>query len=236
MRGPRNITEVRAYYRNPDMLRRHLARWEELSDALRSRLRIILVDDGSPQDRAEDVLRKWGTLPLPISLFELEVDVRWNWLAARNIGASRAPAGWLFITDMDHVAPDVTYERLINGKLDESRIYRFSREEHTGVSIHPHPNSWAMTRDMYWAVGGHDEALSGYYGTDGDYRRRCAATAIVTFLLEPLIRYERVGDSSTTRYLRKQPEDAEAKRIMRTRPRVGWRPKVLSFPYHEVRL
>lgn len=114
-------------------------------------------------------------------------------------------------------------------------IYRLSRREHTGKAIHPHPNSMLMTRAMFWKVGGYDEELSGHYGTDGDWRRRCAATAKVLTLSDELVRHEYVGDSSTSGYLRKQPQDAGKKAIIARRGK-GWRPKVLSFPYHEVEL
>ena len=86
---------------------------------------------------------------------------------------------------------------------------------------------------MFWRVGGYDETLSGHYGTDGDWRRRCAATARMQILEDRLIRQEHDGDSSTTRYLRKQPEDAQVKHLVAARG-THWRPKTLSFPYHEV--
>jgi len=47
------------------------------------------------------------------------------------------------------------------------------------------------------------------------------------------VRHEYQGDSSTTAYLRKQPEDAGVKAIIAKRGRF-WAPRVLSFPYHEV--
>jgi len=89
-----------------------------------------------------------------------------------------------------------------------------------------------LQRAMFWKAGGYDEALSGHYGTDGDWRRRLAATAPVRTLKLEMVRYEYVGDSSTTGYKRKQPQDAGKKAIMARRGK-GWRPKVLSFPYHE---
>jgi len=48
-----------------------------------------------------------------------------------------------------------------------------------------------------------------------------------------LVRHEYVGDSSTQRYHRKQPQDAAVRRLVAAR-RPGWQPTTLSFPYHEV--
>lgn len=230
----KQVTFVYPYYENPKFLARQIDTWGQFNMSTRGLLRAIIVDDGSPEYPAEHVLRNCNR-PFPIRLFRIEVDVRWNWLAARNIGAHAADEGWMMLTDMDHVAPEMTAGVLIAGEHDPEMIYRFSRREHDDREIHPHPNSWFMTREMYWRVGGYDEALSGRYGTDGDYRRRCAATAPIRIMTAELIRHEYVGDSSTTHYLRKQPEDAGKKAIIRARwP--DWRPKTLSFPYREVAL
>lgn len=231
---PKVITMVYPYYDNPIFLQRQLNGWAALPDYCRNWINVIIVDDGSPSTPAKEVvsLSSW---PFPVSLFRIEVDVRWNWLAARNIGANHALNGWCIFTDMDHVVPESTLDKLLYRAYDENVIYRFSRQEHDGRPIHPHPNSMFMTRDMFWRVGGYDEALSGHYGTDGDWRRRCAATAEVLTLKQHLVRHEYQQDSSTTAYLRKQPQDAGKKAIIKQR-KPGWKPKTLSFPYHQVEL
>jgi hypothetical protein len=38
---------------------------------------------------------------------------------------------------------------------------------------HPHPNSFVMHRDDFWAMGGYDEDFVGFYGSDGNFRK-CA--------------------------------------------------------------
>lgn len=229
----KQVTLIHPYYENPLFLVKQIEGWAALPKDLRLWLRIIIVDDGSPKNPAEHILKRWHPV---IRLFRIEVDVRWNWLAARNIGAHHAPDGWLLITDMDHVVTAACLRAVIHGQHDPNMIYRFSRREHFGKKIHPHPNSWLYTRKMFWKIGGYDEACSGFYGTDGDYRRRCAATAPIRILTDELERHEYQSDSSTTAYLRKQPMDAQVKRMIRARPRKGWKPKVLSFPYHEVEL
>jgi hypothetical protein len=229
----RDITFVYPYYRNPHFLRTQVGLWSGYPKELREHVSAIVVDDGSPESPASDVLVGIER-PFPIRLFRIEKDIRWNWLAARNIAMSKAQ-GWCVLTDMDHVVPLETLDAVLFGAYDSKVIYRFSRREADGKKIHPHPNSMLMTRDMFWKVGGYDEALSGHYGTDGDWRRRCAKTAKVRTLPYELERHERVGDSSTTHYLRKQPEDARGKQIVKSR-KPGWKPKTLSFAYHEVAL
>lgn len=226
--APHPLTLIYPYYENPQFLQRQIEGWQAWSADVRQHVSAIIVDDGSPVPAVlPDVL------PFPMQLFRIEVDVRWNWLAARNIGFHHAPEGWCLVTDIDHVIPEPTISSAVFGSLDSGVIYGFSRSEHDGTPLAAHPNSWLMTRQMFWTVGGYDEALSGHYGSDGEWRRRCAATAPMQILTDRLIRYEYVGDSSTTRYLRKQPQDAAVRRIVSARG-TGWRPKTLSFPYHQV--
>lgn len=225
---PKAVTLIYPYYCNREFFQRQVSGWATYPESLRANLSAIIVDDGSPQPAALP-----ERLPFPMRLFRIEVDRRWNWLAARNIGFHHASGGWCLVTDMDHVIPLNTIRACLYGNHDPGTIYGFSRKEHSGEDIAPHPNSWFLTREMFWKVGGYDETLSGHYGTDGDWRRRCAATAPMAILADHLIRYEHQGDSSTVGYLRKQPEDAKVKTLVSQRTQ-GWKPKALSFPYHEV--
>lgn len=230
---PKPVTFIYPFYRNARFLRQHIGWWHTFPAHLKQYLNAIIVDDGSPEPASGALAGM--QFPFPIRLFRIQQDVRWNWLAARNIGFRHAAEGWCLVTDMDHVIPQTTTESVVYGKHDAGVIYGFSRKEYSGETVPPHPNSWLLTREMFWRVGGYDEALSGFYGTDGDIRRRFAATAPMQILTDRLIRHEYQQDASTTAYLRKQPEDAAVKRIVAARGK-GWRPKVLSFPYDEVPL
>lgn len=222
---PKPITLIVPFYMNAGFFARQVEWWAAYPDDLRARLSVIIVDDGSPVP----AILPPG-LPFSLRLFRIREDRRWNWLAARNIGAHEAGDGWLLLTDMDHVVTADTMRSVMYGDHSADVIYGFSRKEHTGTPLIPHPNSWLMARRLFWTVGGYDERLSGHYGTDGDYRRRCAAVAPMHILTDALIRHEHQDDSSTTHYLRKQPEDAVVKQIIATRGKT-FRPKSLTFPY-----
>lgn len=235
---PAPITFVMPYYENRAFFGQQLTGWAHYPAPLSAWLRVIVVDDGSPRRPAVDVARRFLPLPFPLRVFRIEVDLRWNWLGARNLGAFHAVDGWMLLTDMDHVVPAETFGALVYGAagLDPDGVYAFARREHTGAMVTPHSASFLMTRATFWRIGGYDEALAGYYGTDGVYRREVIKHAAIRVLANvELVRYEYVGDSSTDTYLRKQPMDAAVRRIVQARPR-DWRPRVLSFPAHEERL
>lgn len=232
----RDFTLVLPYYRNPGMWQLQLERLSEFPESIRERLRVIVIDDGSPKEKLQA-----PTTPPPFALtmFRIEVDVRWNWIAARNIGAHHAETDWLLFTDIDHLVPWKTAKRIVEGYLQADTIYRFQRVNYPdGSPYHPHPNSWLMTRPMFDKVGGYDERFSGFYGTDGMFRDRCEAAARgVTILKEKLERVDREvqADASTRTYARKQPEDREA--VPRIRSEIAasgdLKPHRLTFPYHE---
>ena len=233
---PKPVTFVYPYYENPQMLAFQVDVWNAYPIDLRRHLEIVVVDDGSPGVSAEEVLRA-ADLRVRIALYRIEVDVRWNWLAARNLAVSQAdrPDDWHLLTDMDHVVMPAVLDRVIHGDHDPAITYRFRREERDGTPVQPHPNSWLLTARRFWQIGGYDEALSGHYGTDGEFRRRAAKTAPIRILTDRLVRYEFFRDASTTRYKRKQPEDAAVQRLIAARG-PDWKPKVLSFPWTRIPL
>ncbi len=229
---PKAVTIVLPYYENPEFLKVQRSVWRTFPGHLCQHFLVIICDDASPNAPVspgtsvaiqERVFRNTGP------------DVPWNWLGARNRGAHEAEDGWLLMTDMDHVLPQTTAEALVYGKHDPGTVYAFERLEHSGERIHPHSASFFMTKAMFWKIGGYDERFAGHYGSDGQYRKRLRATAPLVVSSDRLIRYERHGDSSTTAYARKTPEDNAA--IARIAKEIdGTPPLVLSFPYVEVAL
>lgn len=224
----KRVTFIYPFYCNAQFLWEQVHFWWQYPEELQHLVSVFVVDDGSPVPA-----RLPPRVPFPVRLFRINEDVRWNWLAARNIGAHHAPDGWLLFSDIDHVVPTETLRSIVWGQHDPAVVYAFSRREHTGESITPHSASFLMTRSMFWTIGGYDEALSGHYGTDGEFRRRIVKHALIHVLTDELVRYEYVHDSSTTRYGRKEAQDAAVASLVAARGK-DWRPKVLSFAYQEV--
>lgn len=235
MSARRKVSIVLAYYENAGMLAEQCENLAGLPEDLRAALSLVVVDDGSPTAPAEG-----RDIGMPFDIYRMRVDIRWNQDACRNLGAEKAPHPWLLCTDMDHLPPPATLKELVEGKFDETLVYRFRRVSMPDLSPYkPHPNSWFLTRSMYFRAGGYDERFAGWYGTDGDFRDRLqkAARGIHTTQLV-LRRYPRevIPDASTTQYTRREKEDGEnIRRIKHERAQdPHWKPKRLTFPWSKV--
>jgi hypothetical protein len=242
------LSIVMPYYINPSMLALQYAGWAAWPDSLKQRVEIVIVDDGSPEAPALDVERPAG-LPA-LSIYRVTEDRPWHQHAARNLGAHVAGAQWLLLTDMDHVLSETAAQALVKriGRLDEAMVYTLARIEAdsglptigTSGKPKPHPNSFVMTKDLYWRIGGYDEDYCGIYGTDGLFKTRAFNIAQRGHLKHvPLTRYWRdiVPDASTTTLPRKEGRESGAKAVV---ARAKWARgeehavKVLQFPWERV--
>ena len=237
------FTQIVPYYDNPEMFREQQRVWRGLHAKQRASLHVIVVDDGSPEYPASKQIEPETVTALAsFRLFRTKVDVRWNWLFCRNLGAEKAQTEWLLMTDMDHVIPGTTWAVLMKQKLDPLNAYRLTRVDMPELTpVDPHPNTWVMTRHMFRErVGGYDESFSGIYGSDGEFQGRVNLWARTVVMLDaPAIRYnpDAIADASTTRYERKTVEDRERKRAIRESIRKlgnDHKPKRLTFPWMQV--
>ena len=246
------ITIINPYYDNPEMLIRQFRQWRSYSPEVLRCLKVIVVDDCSPNYPAKNVLVgiRWGVekfnFQFRFSLYRIKVNVRWNWLVCRNLGAEEADKdSWLLLTDIDHLVPDDTMNYLWwgveNGKFNKKRFYLFARVDAPNLTPYKrHPNSYFMHRDLYWKIGGYDEEFSGHYGTDGMYRRRAVRVAGEGRPLDvPLIRYPRevIPDASTTEFKRKEGRDPDILKNIRREKKLAGRIddiKVLTFPWEKL--
>ncbi len=232
-------TLIMPYYDNPGMLEKHYEHVRSLSRDVRDQLRIIVVDDGSPRSPAQP----GDTDGVPLQIYRVLVDVRWNQHAARNIAVHHCTTDWMLMTDIDHIVPERTWR--VTAMRDQTKseragtFFMFNRVSLPDYSPFKwHPNSYFMQRRHFDAVGGYDERFSGYYGTDSDLRRRLEARFKMVMIDEPIVRVPRevIPDASTTTYERKTAADAGVlKRIKLERAQdPAWQTKRMTFPYELV--
>lgn len=220
----RALSLVMPYYCNPGMLAEQYRVWAVYPQDVKQRLEVVLVDDGSPDElRAVHVPRPEG-LPA-LSIYRALEDKPWHQHGARNLGAYQARGPWLLLTDMDHVLPAASMRALLLLQ-HKARIYTLARydapDELPTIGRYgehkPHPNTFVMTRDLFWHIGGYDEDYCGVYGTDGLFRQRAYLLAPVQHLSHVrILRYPRdvIKDASTTTLARKEGRDPEAKAKVR---------------------
>jgi len=235
MEARRRVTLILPYYRNPGMLTAQLDHMRAWGPGLLGCWDLIVVDDGSPDQIARITSNPgFGSL----RLFRCGVDVRWNWLFCRNLGAEKARTDWILMTDIDHLVPERTAQAVLSHELEAGRAFRFQRVSAPEMhSYKPHPNTWLMERAVFQRIGGYDERFSGFYGSDGEFRDRVVrGTGEPIMLRYPVIRVGRevVPDASTTNYLRKQQMDREGVQKARALIAKDPTPHNLTFPWSEI--
>lgn len=210
------VTLVMAYYDNARMLQEHVLHWNRYSEDAQSRVRVIVVDDGSPEISASDLLRDEDILrKMDIQVYRVKPDIPWNQDGARNLGMKQCSTDWALLTDMDHVLHEDQVEALLKFQPSHGSYYLPRRLITDGTEIHPHPNTFLFNRCDFWDMGGYDEDFAGHYGSDGNFRK-CAQGAGLrevetTAFALTVYRREEIADANTRRYGRKESEFYSAK-------------------------
>lgn len=185
------VTLIVPYYRNCAMLARQIQEWNEYPPDLR----VVLVDDGSPEPAAPIVRLHASNEALErIAVYRIKQDIPWNREGARNLGTKVTKATrWVVHVDIDHLLPKSRVRRLLKFRPTPGRWYRFPRwrvgqadetrrkdaipEDSTFGPIHPHIDSYLVERSTYWAIGGYDEDFAGCLGGGTDFLKRLEAHA-----------------------------------------------------------
>lgn len=198
------ISYVMAHYKAPLMLERHFQEWAQYPDDVKNRLRVVIVDDGSPEPaRVKDVPG------LEIRLYRIHENTPWNQDGARNLAMSQSPDEIAFMTDMDHLLTPENAERLVFSNWQQGTFYMPRRHDINGAECNRHPNSFVLSVKDFWAIGGYDEDFCGYYGSDGNFRKRLHTVARESHTNQfALVQYNNdlVPDASTREWGRKDSE------------------------------
>lgn len=221
------------FYNNQQMLQKQVNVWSSYPDKIRKGLVVVIADDGSKDAAtAPDV-------DFDLRIYRIGVNKPWNQTGARNLAMHVAPDGWALVTDMDHVLDVDAANQLVRMNVKPDQYYVPSRRLPNGEPYKRHPNSYLLTRDMFWKTGGCDEDFSGCYGSDSTFRRAIANVGTRVDIDVPLTLYGRevIPDASTTEWGRKQSEFhvSNFPHLVKKK-RTGERPvNPLRFPYERVR-
>lgn len=191
------------YYDNPRMLERHRRNFDRYSGALGRSLRIIVVDDCSPQPAAPIL----EGCQADVRVYRVAEDIPWNMHQCRNIGAKEAcdPSEnlWLFFTDMDiMLTPEAAYT-MMSKPLDPFKHYTVARAFAPDYVHHKvHINTFLVKHAPFWFINGYDIDLTpaggGGYGGDHQFLHQ----------LRVLTDHEHLADVVTVGYGRSSREGA----------------------------
>jgi hypothetical protein len=183
-----SLTLVLSYYRQPQMLSRHLEEWNKYEGTLP----IILVDDGSPEPALPIIEKLASAATLKaLQVYRTGIDRPWCREFARNLGAKNASTPWLLIADLDHLFPVESlrvlrgislpsktwfrFRRIRIGKADETRKKDKIPPDCERGEIHEHVDSYLCKAKHYWNAGGYNEAFCGVLGGGNEFLRRFQA-------------------------------------------------------------
>ena len=239
------FTLIVPYYRNIEMLRRQAVAWAGYPAGIR----VILVDDGSPEPAHE-------ALPADsrAALYRIETDIPWNRNGARNLGAQVAETDWILQTDVDHLLPVVSaiwltehftadpacwyrFARFRAGRADATRRKDAIPDDAVFGPVKPHVDSYLCTRALYWRAGGYDEDYSGHLGGSAPFLAALTAAARCQLIERAslhVVTRDQVPDASDTTLSR----DRGPYEALRAHKRFQGDPTPvdpLRFPWHRVR-
>jgi len=172
--GPR-VTLGYTYFQDRVHLERQLQLWKDYP----SYVDIFLVDDGSEDEEALEVIKESGwDLPEYGPTFQLWKCTRnlgFNSHGCRNLIARYALSDYIAFFDIDMQISTETVGRLITRKYSERNFYQHDlwvKHEQRGVPYPGHMNSFLIHKDLYWEAGGYDESFTGHHHGDREFIER----------------------------------------------------------------
>lgn len=209
---------VMPYYDNYSMLQRHVEEWLKWSEYTTNRLKVVVVDDGSPDHPAIEAIEDMGfnldDWNVEFELYRILKDVPWNQDGARNLGMRECGTQFALMTDMDHLLPACHAEkmlRFLEEPLQEGTYFMPRQWVHTThQEIPAHPNTFLFRVSDFWEMGGYDEDFAGHYGSDGNFRKCAKGSGLMEVQTHDfgliVFRREDIEDANTHRYGRKDSE------------------------------
>eukprot|EP00339_Tiarina_fusa_P011108 CAMPEP_0117015572 /NCGR_PEP_ID=MMETSP0472-20121206/12417_1 /TAXON_ID=693140 ORGANISM="Tiarina fusus, Strain LIS" /NCGR_SAMPLE_ID=MMETSP0472 /ASSEMBLY_ACC=CAM_ASM_000603 /LENGTH=240 /DNA_ID=CAMNT_0004719405 /DNA_START=230 /DNA_END=947 /DNA_ORIENTATION=- len=170
------LTVALMYYAEPAMLLRQLENFVSYPEALRQKIVLLIVDDGSPEPSltASTYITQDHRAKLDIRNAYIQQNTPWNTPGARNLAFHVATTDSVFMIDADLLIPVETMEKAAHlADLSSSPeaihtgfiAHQFNRTRPSG-EYKVHPSAMLLDVSAFWLSGGCEEDFSGHYGSE----------------------------------------------------------------------
>jgi len=158
-----NITIIQTYYNERSYLETQIERWNYYNTPVN----IILIDDGSQIEPAENVLAE-HTLNdnINFSLYRVTEDIGFNSHGCRNLGARLAQSNWLLFLDIDYTLQPADLKRLQTETLDLNSWYELNAKFKGRGNTYMALNQFLIPRKLFLDSGGYDESFVPFHHGD----------------------------------------------------------------------
>ena len=158
-----NITIIQTYYNERSYLETQIERWNYYNTPVN----IILIDDGSQIEPAENVLKEHKLNDnINFSLYRVTEDIGFNSHGCRNLGARLAQSNWLLFLDIDYTLQPADLKRLQTETLDLNSWYELNAKFKGRGNTYMALNQFLIPRKLFLDSGGYDESFVPFHYGD----------------------------------------------------------------------
>jgi predicted glycosyltransferase involved in capsule biosynthesis len=158
-----NITSMQTYYNERFYLETQIERWNNYNTPVN----IILIDDGSQIEPAENVLKEHALNDnINFSLYKVTEDIGFNSHGCRNLGARLAQSNWLLFQDIDYTLQPSDLKRLQTETLDLNSWYELNAKFQGRGNTYMALNQFLIPRKLFLDSGGYDESFVPFHYGD----------------------------------------------------------------------
>ena len=158
-----NITIIQTYYNERSYLETQIERWNYYNTPVN----IILIDDGSQIEPAENVLKEHKLNDnINFSLYRVTEDIGFNSHGCRNLGARLAQSNWLLFQDIDYTLQPAHLKRLQTDPLDLNSWYELNAKFQGRGNTYMALNQFLIPRKLFLDSGGYDESFVPFHYGD----------------------------------------------------------------------
>jgi predicted glycosyltransferase involved in capsule biosynthesis len=158
-----NITIIQTYYNERFYLETQIERWNNYNTPVN----IILIDDGSQIEPAENVLKEHALNDnINFSLYKVTEDIGFNSHGCRNLGARLAQSNWLLFQDIDYTLQPSDLKRLQTETLDLNSWYELNAKFQGRGNTYMALNQFLIPRKLFLDSGGYDESFVPFHYGD----------------------------------------------------------------------